>query len=227
MPMQERMQLARALADKYRVPFTAVKDWQPLLAFTQGNPLTITVVVGQALREGIATTDQIAAFLTKLHAGETTFADEQTEGRSKSLGASLSYGFTTAFTEDERKVLALLHFFQGFVDVDALRFMGAPQADWCLPEVRDLSRETGIALLDRAAEVGLLTAHGNSYYSIHPALPWYFKALFEQYYPDEAYSIQRRVVSRQWSVVSSMIFIPPPSSLIPLPPAPSSRPWAN
>ena len=53
MPMQERMQLARALADKYRVPLTDVKDWQPLLEFTQGNPLTITVVVGQALREGI------------------------------------------------------------------------------------------------------------------------------------------------------------------------------
>lgn len=183
MPMQERMQLARALADKYRVPFTTVKDWQPLLDFTQGNPLTITVVVGQALREGTASQDQIAAFLSKLRAGETTFADEQTEGRSKSLGASLSYGFTTAFTEDERRILALLHFFQGFVDVDAVRWMGDPTDEWCLPEVRGLTRETGIALLDRAAEVGLLTAHGGGYYSIHPALPWYFKSLFEQYYP--------------------------------------------
>jgi len=53
MPMQEWMQLAPALADKQQVPFTQVKDWQPLLDFTQGNPLTITVVVGQALREGM------------------------------------------------------------------------------------------------------------------------------------------------------------------------------
>jgi tetratricopeptide (TPR) repeat protein len=52
-----------------------------------------------------------------------------------------------------------------------------------MPEVRGLTREAGIALLDRAAEIGLLTAHGDGYYSIHPALPWYFKSMFEQYYP--------------------------------------------
>jgi hypothetical protein len=33
-----------------------------------------------------------------------------------------------------------------------------------------LTHEQGIALLDRAAEVGLLNAHGGGYYSIHPAL---------------------------------------------------------
>ena len=32
-----------------------------------------------------------------------------------------------------------------------------PKANWCLPEVRGLTFEAGIALLDRAAEVGLLT----------------------------------------------------------------------
>jgi hypothetical protein len=95
----------------------------------------------------------------------------------------LSYGFAHAFTEEERKVLALLHLSQGFVDVDVLRQMGHPNVDSCLPEVRGLTHEAGIALLDRAADVGLLTAHGRGYYSIHPALPWYFRGLFEQYYP--------------------------------------------
>ena len=123
------------------------------------------------------------AICYKLRAGEATFDDEASEGRSKSLGASLGYGFEHAFAEDERKQLALLHFFQGFVDVDALRAMGAPEANWCLPEVRGLTREAGIALLDRAAEIGLLTAHSGGYYSIHPALPWYFKSLFDQHYP--------------------------------------------
>jgi tetratricopeptide (TPR) repeat protein len=79
--------------------------------------------------------------------------------------------------------LALLHFFQGFVDVNVLRFMGNPKRDWCLLEVRGLTRDAGIALLDRAAEIGLLTAHGGGFYSIHPALPWYFKSLFDQHYP--------------------------------------------
>ncbi|HEX9370719.1 MAG TPA: tetratricopeptide repeat protein [Roseiflexaceae bacterium] len=68
------------------------------------------------------------------------------------------------------------------MDVDALRQMGNPKADHCLPEVRGLTREAGIALLDRAAGVGLLAAHGRGYYSIHPALPWYFRDLFAKYY---------------------------------------------
>jgi len=37
-------------------------------------------------------------------------------------------------------------------------------------------------LLDRAAGVGLLTAHGGGLYSIHPALPWFFESLFERTY---------------------------------------------
>ncbi|MBK9603817.1 MAG: hypothetical protein IPO36_18565 [Anaerolineales bacterium] len=40
-----------------------------------------------------------------------------------------------------------------------------------------------IQLLDKAADIGLLTAHGGGYYTIHPALPWFFRSLFEQYYP--------------------------------------------
>jgi tetratricopeptide (TPR) repeat protein len=46
-----------------------------------------------------------------------------------------------------------------------------------------LTRQEGIALLDRAADVGLLDAHGHGYYGIHPALPWFFKGLFERFYP--------------------------------------------
>src|SRR5450631_2275515 len=90
------------------------------------------------------------------------------------------------FTDDERKVLALLHLFQGVVDVDALRGMGRPEAEWCLAAVRGLTRERGIALLDRAAEIGLLRAHGDGYYGIHPALPWYFRALFARDFPEDS-----------------------------------------
>jgi len=189
MPMLEQVQLTRALAEKHgsfgsaqgRRRLTEVEDWRPLLRFTRGNPLTITVLVGQALRDGLTTKTQIEAFVAQLRAGEATFEDEASEGRSKSLGASLSYGFEHAFAEVEGKQLALLHFFQGFVDVDALRYMGHPKIG-NLPELRGLTRESGIALLDRAAEVGLLTGLGSGFYSIHPALPWYFKSLFDQYY---------------------------------------------
>jgi tetratricopeptide (TPR) repeat protein len=60
--------------------------------------------------------------------------------------------------------------------------MGDPEEEWCLPEVKGLTRETGVALLDRAAEVGLLTTLVRGYYRIHPALPWFFRRLFEEHY---------------------------------------------
>lgn len=183
MPMQERVQLARAIAEKHGQRLTDLNAWISLLQFTRGNPLTITVLMNQALRNGLRTKEQVEAFLTKLRAGEQAFEDEVSEGRDKSLGASLSYGFENAFTEAERRQLALLHFFQGFVDVDALRLMGDNGSEWYMEEVKDLTREAGISLLDRASDVGLLTPHGNGYYAIHPALPWFFKALFEQYCP--------------------------------------------
>ncbi len=118
--MLERVQLARALAEKRGRPITDVDAWKPLLRFTDGNPLTTTVLVRQALRDDLRTKEQIETFADHLRAGTAKFDDEPTEGRSKSLGASLSYGFDHAFSDDERKQLALLHFFQGFVDVDAL-----------------------------------------------------------------------------------------------------------
>jgi len=183
MPMPERVLLARALAEKQGRRLADVQDWRPLLRFTEGNPLTITVVVGQALRDGLESREQIEAFVDQLRAGQAAFEDERSEGRARSLGASLGYGFEHAFEEPERKQLALLHFFQGFVDVRALRSMGHPEAPWCLPEVRGLTREAGMALLDRAAEVGLLAALGGGYYRIHPALPWYFRGLFDEHYP--------------------------------------------
>ena len=96
------------------------------------------------------------------------FHDEATQGRTRSLAASLNYGFEHAFNETERKQLALLHLFQGFVNVVTLG------------RVAGITPEAAARLLDRAAEVGLLTGHGGGYYSIHPALPWFFRALFEQ-----------------------------------------------
>jgi tetratricopeptide (TPR) repeat protein len=194
MPFEERVQMTAALAAKHGRTLEEVEDWRPLLQFTQGNPLTLTVLVGQALRDGLRSKGQIEAFVKKLRAGEAVFEDEAGEGRTRSLAASLAYGFENAFTEAERKQLALLHLFQGFVDVDALRWMGNPGAEWCLPEVKGLTRDVGIALLDRAAEVGLLTAVGRGYYNIHPALPWFFRRLFDQYYAETRIAATRAFV---------------------------------
>ena len=181
MPLAERRQLAEALAEKYGVALQQ-NDWRPLLVYSGGNPLTLTVAMGQVLRDGLRTASQIKAYVDKLRAGEAGFDDDENEGRSRSLGASLSYGFANTFTAQEQATLALLHHFQGFVNVDALVMMGNPQLPGHLPTIAGLTREQSIALLDRAAEIGLLTAYGGGSYSIHPALPWFLRRLYEEHY---------------------------------------------
>lgn len=189
MPMLERMQLARAIADKYGQMMVDVEGWKPLLKYTEGNPLTITVLVGQILREGLRTEEQIESFVSQLRSGEKEIEDDENQGRSKSLGASLRYGSQSAFDEKERRVLPLLSFFQGFVNINLLVLMG--MGKFSLKELRGLEREDGIKLLDRAAEVGMLTALGGGYYRIHPALPWFFRKMFQMHYNGREKEVER------------------------------------
>jgi hypothetical protein len=111
MRFHECVEMTEELAKKLGRKLEDIDDWRPLLRFTQGNPLTLTVLVGQALRDGLKSREQIASFVQKLQAGEEVFEDEASEGRTRSLAASLAYGFENAFTEVERKQLALLHLF--------------------------------------------------------------------------------------------------------------------
>ena len=186
MPMRERLQLSNALAERRGKRLRALPDLRLLLEFTAGNPLTILVTVGQALREGIATSDRLKRYVDQLRLGTQEFDDEQSEGRSRSLGASLSYGFAHAFDEADLRHLAMLHLFQGFVDVDVfrrIRFAGeaeSPRGEGVM------DRDAALVLLERALEVGVLTSRDSGYYSIHPALPWFLRALFERYYPNSS-----------------------------------------
>ncbi len=201
MRFEESVELTRKLAEKRGRRLTDVEDWRPLLKFTQGNPLAITVIVGQALRDGLRTREQVEAFAARLGAGEAAFEDEQAEGRTRSLAASLNYGFKNAFNEDERRQLAVLFLFQGFVDVDVLCGMGRPEREWGgVAELRGLERDAGVRLLDRAADVGLLTGQGGGHYSIHPALPWFFRRLFEEHYGGSRESAQRAFAEAMASV---------------------------
>lgn len=210
MPMNERLQLANALVERYGRYRLKVDHWRALLQFSQGNPLTIIVLARQALCERLQTQDQIEEFVHRVRAGNAVLEDDVNEGRTKSLGAALSYGFLKAFTEEERKQLALLYFFQGYVHVHALLVMDnfgyrmrlegdddSERKKWFRkneadpkdimdpPEVYQQVRLAKTSLLDRAVEIGLLTSLGQGAYRIHPVLPWYFKKLFEQTYPME------------------------------------------
>jgi tetratricopeptide (TPR) repeat protein len=185
MPMRESLQLAGALAARHGHSLGAA-DWRPLLRYAAGNPLTITVLTGQALREGLTTAEAIEGFVAALEAGEAQLegGEDAALGRSRSLAASLSYGFAEAFTEAERAQVAVLHLFRDTADADALRYMGDPDitGEDAVPELAGLDRDTLVGLLDRAAGIGLLESLGGGYYQIHPAVPWYFTALFTASY---------------------------------------------
>lgn len=186
MPMRERRQMAAAIAARHNKRLADLPDLTALLRYTRGNPLTVRAALGGMLKQAIATASQLAAYVAALEAGKARFGDEAGEGRDASLAASLSYGFAHGFSEAERAALALLHLFHGFVDVDAVLLMGDPDEPWTIDAVRSATRETLIALFDRAVEIGLLTRPGGGCYSIHPALPWFFRNLFARHHADEA-----------------------------------------
>lgn len=185
MPMRESMQLAGELATRFGQNLSTA-DWRPLLRYAAGNPLTITVLVGQALRTGVTTTETIEELVAALRAGETALEAEEDAalGRSRSLAASLNYGFARAFTAPERAQLAVLHLFRDTVRADVFRALGNQEGlgDDTVPELAGLGHETAVSLLDRAAGIGLLDSLGGDYYRIHPALPWYFAKLFTASY---------------------------------------------
>jgi len=206
MPMRESLQLAAAIGA--RQGRTVGPEWRPLLRFAAGNPLTITVVTGQALRENLTTGEQLAAFVDRLRAGEAAPESSQDAelGRTRSLAASLDYGFAQAFTDAERSQLAALHLFRDTVNADVLRLMGDPAAtkEDALSELARLELASCTDLLDRAVDIGLLTPIGASVYAIHPALPWYFSSLFSKVYGQEGDAAVRRA-NRAYARASALL----------------------
>ena len=206
MLMVERLELARAVAFRQvggEQLFQEVEDWRPLLEFTQGNPLTVTILVRQALRDHRTARDQVEAFVGELRAGAARVTDDgAAQGRQASLAASLDYGFGEAFSTSERIQLALLALFQGFADVDVLCLMGSEIVGEPVQAVAGLTRETGINLLDQAVEVGLLTGYGAGYYAVHPAVPLHLMNLFEKHYGPSGSHPAVRIV-RAWTAAIS------------------------
>ena len=175
-----------------------IADWQPLLDYCHGNPLTLRVIVGQAIKMGLRGRTPIENFVEAIRSGEQAIEDaDEKQGRDKSLGASLDYGFRNAFQPDEQPLIALLHLFQGTVMVDVLEAMGKV-GDHALPEIKGKTKADLTGLLDRARETGLLTHLGGTWYSIHPALPWFLRGLFARHYDGELGRSSATTALRAW-----------------------------
>lgn len=188
MPRMRKTDAARLLLElgkERRITLSEIADWQPLLDYCSGNPLTLNVLIGQVVKMGLRGNVQIGSFVDALKNGEEQIEDiDEKQGRDKSLGASLSYGFSNAFTTKELSIIALLHFFQGAVGVTTLHWMGNG-SDFSLPELNKQTEMDLNALLERAKDIGFLTQIGHYYFSIHPALPWFLCQNFTRYYDGE------------------------------------------
>ncbi len=190
--------LALKLGEERKLKRSEIADWQPLLDYCAGNPLTLRVLVGQAVRAGLRGRQQIADFVEAIRSGEQQIEDaDEKQGRDKSLGASLDYGFRHAFKDDELPIIALLHLFQGTVDVNVLLFM-SKAGEHALPELKGRSKEHLTSLLERARDTGLLTHLGATWFSIHPALPWFLRQLFARHYDGQAGRSTSHAALRAW-----------------------------
>ncbi|MFZ4703235.1 MAG: hypothetical protein ACOYMG_24600, partial [Candidatus Methylumidiphilus sp.] len=208
--------LALELGKERKLNRGELADWQPLLNYCAGNPLTLRIIVGQAVSLGLRGESRIAEFIQAVRDGELRIADaDEAQGRDRSLGASLDYGFRHAFKPDELPVIALLHLFQGVVDVDALELMG--KGEYALAELQEipptpqqqppfekggqggfLDKTHLTHLLQRATETGLLTHLGETWYTIHPALPWFLRQVFARHYDGKDGRSSAEAALRAW-----------------------------
>jgi tetratricopeptide (TPR) repeat protein len=184
MPMQERLQLLSAVAEKEANVLVKTGAWTALAHFSAGNPLASIVLVRQALRAGLKTAEAIDDFVASLRSGNLSIDDDTRKGREGSLGVSLGYGFDDNFSGTESQRLAFVTVFQDAVNVEALCSMGDPASDSCVSELRGLSRTEGITMLNHAADIGLLDELADGVFRIHPGLPWFFRHTVMREYPD-------------------------------------------
>ena len=200
MPRMKRAdaaKLALKLGEEKNLKLSEIADWQPLLNYCAGNPLTLRVLIRQAVNMGLRGRDQITRFVEDIRGGEQQIEDtDEKQGRDRCLGASLDYGFRHAFKDDELPIIALLHLFQGVVDVDVIRAMG--NVEHALPELKSNDKKHLTELLERAKDSGLLTHLGGTWFTIHPALLWFLRQLFARHYEGGRGTSTSHAALRAW-----------------------------
>ncbi len=155
----------------------ALPQYNDLLKYLRGNPLAIQAILPELKR---TTPD---ALLSSLQTGGAKLSDDDpAQGRERTLSASLTYRLD-ALDATLRQRLGVLALFQGFVDADVLAHM-CQQVDGVPDTIKGLGRDEWIRMLNTAAEVGLLRSVGDGYYTVHPALPWFFHDLLREAFPD-------------------------------------------
>ncbi|MEU8530065.1 MULTISPECIES: CHAT domain-containing tetratricopeptide repeat protein [Streptomyces] len=158
-----------------------------LMEWLDGHPLSMRIVLPHLDTTGPQ--DLLAGLQGVERLPDT---DTGTADRTTSLAAGIAYSFTHLPAADQHALtaLSLLH---GVADADVL---GAFSSVADVPEpFRGHTPAVWQGVLDRAAEVGLLTPLGARMYRIHPALPAYLTAHWRSHALG-AYADQRTAATR-------------------------------
>ena len=190
LPMRERLQLTRSLAERDGYALTDVDNWEPILEFSQGNPLAIHGLAQQTLRQGLESGAQVRNFVEQLKSGAASFSENGPSGVAPHLSATIDYVLDRSFGKPEQSIMALLHLFGGAASVPRLLGMFGQEDSSHLPELtrlkefQELKDDPEFSVLDRAASFGLLAKKGKDRYSIHEAFHWFLEKLFAEHYPE-------------------------------------------
>lgn len=169
----------------------------PIIEYCEGNPLTLAVAFSTFLITGrAATEDEALTVVRDLRSGEPRLNDDEAEGQSRSLRASLNAGLQSLTHRVLRKI-ALLHLFRSYVNTNVLLGMCselregaviAPdyEGGWHLAELSQGDPAAWDQALGRAAEVGLLRRTLPQHYWLHPAIQLALRTVFRRAYPQQA-----------------------------------------
>ena len=120
LPMRERLQLIRSLAEKGGYALTDVDNWNPIIEFSQGNPLALSGLAEQTLRQGLESGAQVRNLVKRLNSGAKSFSQNRASGVAPHLAATIDYVLDQSFRKPEQSIMALLYLFGGTASVPRL-----------------------------------------------------------------------------------------------------------
>ncbi|NES03617.1 MAG: tetratricopeptide repeat protein [Okeania sp. SIO2F4] len=149
------------------------EEYLELLKLLDGHPLSLRVVLPHLKTE---TPQQL---IDGLRQGLDRLKDTEGEGRDKSLTVSLDYSFER-LSDRARQHLPFLGFFSGRVDAEWLGiFSGNRDGEngkaYQAVFGNNLQESDWLKILNEAVEAGIIEYLGETYYEIHPTLPWYLR----------------------------------------------------
>jgi tetratricopeptide (TPR) repeat protein len=192
----EAVEFAKRILARRKVKRFVPDLWTPLIDFAAGNPLTLRVAISSYLSTTKKPTEaSVESYVQDLKHGVTQLSDGAESDRSRSLTASLNYGFERVFDAKAMKVLSLLSLFRTYVNSFTVLLMCRPITDkkaagmpdhdlsWTIPGLQDETQASIEVVLDKAVELGVLRKSEDHNYWLHPAIHLHLQPFFESSYP--------------------------------------------